>query len=90
MLARRLRRRLNINPTLAYLPTLPILAVGYRFHGLSTTYRFYRPILPHFKLSAHKNKNTCKSTPVTLKTLEINGETVARMQEMAHRAHVFF
>ena len=23
------------------------------------------------------------------KTLEINGETVSRMQEMAHRAHVF-
>ena len=75
------------------LSTLPILAVGYRFHGLSTAYRFYRPILAHFKLSSHKYKNNCKSTPATIKTLkktpEINGETMARMQEMAHRAHVF-
>ena len=29
----------------AYLPTLPILEVGYRFQGLSTAYRFYTPIL---------------------------------------------
>ena len=44
---------------ITYLPTLPILAVGYRFQGLSTAYRFYRPILPHFNLSmlsAHKDK----------------------------------
>ena len=29
------------------------------------------------------------STIKTFKKLKINGETVARMQEMAHRAHVF-
>ena len=34
-----------------YLPILPILVVGYRFQGLYTAYRFYRPILPHFKLT---------------------------------------
>ena len=73
-----------------YLPTLPILAVGYRFQGLFTAYRFYRPILPHFKLSAHKDKNTCrpKSTQATIKTLKklhkLNAETVAGMQEITH------
>ena len=73
-----------------YLPTLPILAVGYRFQGLFTAYRFYRPILPHFKLSAHKDKNTYrpKSTPTTIKTFQklhkLNAETVAGMQEIPH------
>ena len=76
-------------------PTASGRIVGYRFQGLSTAYRFYRPILPHFKLSVHKDR-----TPVNLpqlglllkhlkKLLKINGETVAGMQEMTHRAHVF-
>ena len=37
-------------------------------------------------------KYTCKNTPATIKNkklLKINGETVAGMQEMTHRAHVF-